>query len=671
MPADLMDAFARLMDLFFPNDPSRFEMLGFDLRLDDYAVLEAILQGALVERADPLSSKNAFYILNRIIGFSRNALATQSDNPFLWSSPQSPIVKAWEQWIVTFAAVQESQVHLVEPLLPVLKAMLLAESSCLSFSWWRVLVQKGLVNDSIPIRRVLLQAILFLDPRQVGQLCTPDGLDFCLGDLLELGVDPNSSFFVTAQGGVDLGEALSSFFGQLIEAFAERSSGHGRAIVKELLIAAEETLRVPVGLIYVLKAFTCVKTLFPAVDDEVLKCMSRISKMPSLHNQRARLLVKWQLCEVLMAFAQPAEISFVQLAETFNDLVLEGVSLGVIHASSENYERLASWLNTCFGSTFLRENMIISLQRFFADASVDVSSVQALKGKARILATMAGFSLGAEDGRFVAFSRVIFEQMALVSISEQPSEAVPAFIIFLAVNETIQAILKGSDDLIAQLNLTNKIFEWLGFLEGALFGRETVLSCKVDFISSQVLLEALCLLINRASDNDQGQLMQFLDMLSFRLLQHVQRKAENQRDRESDEQVEVGFAGLLTLHAALIALSGCLDKLKAEGHVRNSIVSAEGVQRCIRYKLERPAGLSEEEWDLWPQFVTAFTEAKWRAVESMAVNVATSPGQEISLISVLASCVQATEVSKYGGTLAILKCTGTVIDLILSASGKQ
>ena len=248
MPGDLLDALARLMDIFLPKDIASFEALSFDLRRDDPSVLEAILQGGLVNRRDPLASKNAFYILNRLVSFSK--MAGGGEVHLFGSS-----LTAWEQFIVCYAAVQESQVHLVQPLLPVLRTILMS-SSAGAFGWWRVLICKGLGNDSIPIRRLILQTVLSLDAREVPALCCPDGLDFCLDDLLRLGVDPNSSFFVSPQpGSVDLGEGLTGFFSRLIEAYARISQGHGRAMVNELLAAVEETLRVPVGLIYVLKAF--------------------------------------------------------------------------------------------------------------------------------------------------------------------------------------------------------------------------------------------------------------------------------------------------------------------------------------------------------------------------------------------------------------------------------
>ncbi len=670
MPGDLLDAFARLMDIFLPGDVKKFEALSFDLRVDDPSILEAIIQGGLVCRSDPLAAKNAFYLLNRIVSFSKI-----SSNDQLFGVP----LRVWEQFVICYATVQESQVHLLLPLLPVLKSILVKQE--LPMAWWRVLFVKGLGNDSIPCRRVLLHAVLSVDARECAALCCPDGLDFCLDDLLRWGVDPNSGFLVTPQvltsdddRVVDLGEMVAVFFANLIEAYSRMSPGHGRAIVKELLAAIEEILRVPVGLIFVLKAFKQTSTSFPALDNTSLDSLARLAVLPSLHNQRARLLVKWQLCELLMAFADASAISFDQLCGTLNELVLESIQLRTLGEDSENFAKLATWMNSCFGAEYLREGVLIAFQQFFAPPpplSSPLDDVRALKEKAQILATMCVFSLGSPDGRFVSFSRVIFEQLALVSMMTEEGDgtgAIPAFVMFLALNESVQAVLKGRNDLITQLGSTKKIFEWLSFLDDCLFGVK-----QTDLTACQVLLEAFSLLINRASDNDERQLMQLLDMLSFRLVSFIDDKSLKQkRDHEGDGEgagyVDVGFTGLLTVFAAMTALSATLHKLADLGHVRESLLSGPMIQRLIRFKLERPGGLNEAQWDIWPTFVTLFTAAKWKCIEAMAVTMRPVQNDELSLLAILASCIQALEVSKYGGTLAILKCTGTLINLILKES---
>lgn len=687
VPTGVLDVLARLLEIYFPTEEAieeqgnasgeiqkiirkfsirRFELLNFDLRTDSANILEAILQRALIERYDPLTAKNSFYILNRIVAFTRetskfvNATAT-SDSVFIWSK-SSKMNQNWEQFIVAYGSVQESQIHLVRPLLPVIREVMREFTS----GWWRVLLQKGLCNDSVPIRRLILHFILSgTQAEDMGTLCSPDGLDFCLEDLLVVGLDANASFLVTPQHivdaetgpAVDLGEATSSFFARIIETFAKQSAAHGRAIVRELLVALERMVRAPVALIYILKSFSQVAS-FPALEDVDLLIISKISSLISLHNQRARLLVKRQLTEIMIGFSSPADISFVQLAGTLHDLLSESLAIGEFTAKKSEFAEIAKWLDGTFGASFIKENLVISIERFYrTDGS---------REKARILALLAVFSLGSGDGRFVQYSRPVFEQLALIKSFEDPKDATSAFIMFLALNETVRTVLRGEDDLLSQLGMNSRIFDWLEFIDGALFGAE--MRIKVDFASSSVLLEAFILLIERVVENDQNQLIQFLDMHVFSLINYLKSLNSAKEDEEEEGvDLDVGFKHLLTIQAAMTALSAILIKLKAIGHLQPGLVTPESIHKLIRFKLERPGGLSETEWDQWPEFVTAFTAAKWKCIEAMALSLSSGAAEsKDELLSVLASCLQALEVSKYGGTLSILMCMSTLFDLILS-----
>lgn len=683
MPAGVLDVLARLLELFFPTEEAvvddyndsaamekefcsrvtrkvsmrRFELVNFDLRKDAPEVLEAILQRALIERYDPLMAKNAFYILNIIVSFSKEASKysyedTENENVFAWGQSQK-----WEQFIVAYGSVQESQIHLVRPLLPVIHDLMKKVSA----GWWRVLLQRGLCNDSVPIRRLMLHSILTgTQVDELAVLCTPEGLDFCLEDLLVVGLDANASFLVAPQHivdgetgpSVDLGEAVSSFFARIIESFSSKSVEHGRAIVRELLIALERMLRAPVALIYVLKAFGQISA-FPALEDVDLVTISKISGMISLHNQRARLLVKRQLTDIMRGFSNPADISFSQLISTLSDLLSESLALGELHSNKKELNEISAWLDETFGATFLKENMIISIERFYRS--------EGSREKARVISLLAVFSLGSPDGRFVAYSRPIFEQLAVLSSFDSIQDATSAFTLFLALNETVRIVLRGEDDLLSQLGMDSRIFEWLEFIDGALFGEK--MRTRVDFSSASTLLEAMTLLIDRASENDQHQLIQFLDMHVFSLVNFI-----TDSPVDADVDLDVGFSRLLTVCAAMSALSAILKRLRGLDHLQPGLITPSSIQKTIRFKLERPGGLSEIEWDQWPEFVTAFTAAKWKCVEAMSQSLLTSAEPKEELLSVLASCLQALEVSKYGGTLSILKCMMTLFDLIFEVS---
>lgn len=738
MAPGVLDVLARLLELFFPMEPQvelhtglapprrapsfsprLFELLQFDLRTDDPPVLAALLQAGLVDRRDAFVAKNAFYILNRMVVFTREAPLLHEDC-LLGGHDAS-----WKHFVVVYGAMQEAQVHLIIPLLPTFRSLLIGGAgmettgrrkqtlpsggnadkdvtaitsvaddtrpSTLPIGWWRVLVQRGLASDSAPVRRAVLHTVLQLDARQIPALCTPDGLDFCLGDLFALGLDPNSALFVASAGakdaasgsetGVDLGDAVSVFYGRLVAAYSGIDVRHARAIVHEMLEAIVEGLRAPVALIYALRGLARVSPR-AILDDGDLATMRKIAALPYLHNQRARLLVKRLLLETLMALGDATAISFAQLAATLHALLHEEMTLpgGELQVEGQQFGALAAWLDRVFGPAFLREQLAIAIARFYAEGAESETEggvgVSTLRTRASVLATIAVFSLGAADGRFVAAMRPVLEQLALVvghgqsletvgSLGDDGSSitAVPAFVLFLAMNETVEAVLRNGADLVSHLGLAGRIFDWLAFVDAVLFG------CgRVSFPATGVLLDAFRLLVDRVQDTDSGQLLPFLDMLAFRLGTHLacDRMERVGGDGEDDNRGSpVTFREQLHELAALAVLAAVVRKLRELGRQRPDVVTEQLVRTVVRLRVERPAGLSETEWDGWPDFVTAYTEAKWTCVEALAGALEPHEGP----LAVYASCLQAVEVSRHGGTLAILRCMETVLDLILSGEG--
>ncbi len=76
-----------------------------------------------------------------------------------------------------------TQIHLVRPVLPAIRELM---EGILS-GWWRILLQMGLCNDSVSIRRLVLYFIL--SGTQLEDFS--DGFDFCLEDLLVFELDSN------------------------------------------------------------------------------------------------------------------------------------------------------------------------------------------------------------------------------------------------------------------------------------------------------------------------------------------------------------------------------------------------------------------------------------------------------------------------------------------------
>ena len=88
--------------------------------------------------------------------------------------------------------------------------------------------------------------------------------------------------------------------------------------------------------------------------------------------------------------------------------------------------------------------------------------------------------------------------------------------------------------------------------------------------------------------------------------------------RDENVDMDVGFKRLLTVLSAMTALASILKKLRVIEHLQPDLITPDSIQKLFDSKLERPGGLSETEWDQWPDFCYRFHCLQVKCVESMA-----------------------------------------------------
>nr|KAJ3418092.1 Tar (HIV-1) RNA binding protein 1 [Polyrhizophydium stewartii] len=209
-------------------------------------VFEIILRG--LSGSDSTALKYSQFLLKRIVYFSESFGTGHSANVddagpkdsawsefFFWPDASThaagvkQVLKMWEEFFLVFDTVQEPYVHLVEPQIPKIGALLRKRSAKgLEFSlhpaWWIALLQRGAQNSAHPIRRRILDYVLSVrDPDQLAVLAS--SLGFTAGSLLRQ-LDEPSQFAVPGLGIFlsPFGEKLSEFLVSLCRAFPTREA---------------------------------------------------------------------------------------------------------------------------------------------------------------------------------------------------------------------------------------------------------------------------------------------------------------------------------------------------------------------------------------------------------------------------------------------------------------
>jgi hypothetical protein len=102
--------------------------------------------------ADNINSKYALHLLKRLVDSSK--LYSPAENPFSHC-------KDWDTFFELFASLQDSYAHLVEPQLVFLWRMTKIDKL-----WGLVLAQRGLMNSSPKIQKIVLKSVLELNSEE-------------------------------------------------------------------------------------------------------------------------------------------------------------------------------------------------------------------------------------------------------------------------------------------------------------------------------------------------------------------------------------------------------------------------------------------------------------------------------------------------------------------------
>ncbi|OUM64747.1 hypothetical protein PIROE2DRAFT_8436 [Piromyces sp. E2] len=200
----------------------------YDLRYENR--LFEIIQIGLTE-TDSLSRKFSVYLLKRIVDYSEN----HNENPNLeWPvlfNFNKDIAKecssCWTNFFLLYDMVQETYVHLVDPILPKFLDIIPTgknESYELDISWILIILKRGFQNDAIAVRKRFVRFLIDIDdPDRLRILGSQ--FNFFFDSFLNV-LDTASFYSVPGLGSFisPFGEALYLFIKRIVESFIDESN---------------------------------------------------------------------------------------------------------------------------------------------------------------------------------------------------------------------------------------------------------------------------------------------------------------------------------------------------------------------------------------------------------------------------------------------------------------
>ena len=586
----------RILQLFIPwktkdtIDKDMLDALNFDIRKQE-SFTEAILDGLTSD--DSETRKRAFFVLKATIRFSKHQGRCQSlekDDParLLSWDDVNKWYTLWSNFCLLYETIQETQVHLVEPVLPLLETLLQPDQDIwLGMPWWECIMKRAFANPSVSVRKVVLNAIIELNIKELPVLRT--SVSFLFGPLLSI---LSNSFLYAAIDAIQIhsgfGDKVATFYKNFIDAFTEEQEKAQciRFYMKQLSINAVGA----VPLLFLVQPLMEIED-FPVLCSDDVKSLEALALNNGFHNPRARRLFRWILLQAFLKLADANSLSFPEVATTLHLLTSE---LDLTD-ESRDYALILEWFQRTFTHEYLLTNIKILVERALVQESSDTSL---------LASTMICFLLKEPEAYRVCLNPLL-EQLAFVN-SLNLTSLIRCCRLVLDLECAINRIAKASFIEI----MADKLLVFADSIEKVLIAYDSSnVKCTVtDLVSVEILLKAFELLLSKCKSHE---LSTYLDMLCIKTSSSIKafhRSSSIPSLSTYEEQVtKSAVFGLASIASTLVSSPSSRSK--------GLLDIFDAVLEC---ELVRPVEMNDEQWSVWPELQVAFTIKKCNLLTGIA-----------------------------------------------------
>ena len=494
----------------------------------------------------------------------------------------------WSNFCLLYETIQETQVHLIEPVLPLLETLLRPDDHVwLGLPWWECIMKRAFANQAVSVRRVVLNAIIELNIKELPMLKA--SLGFLFGPLLNI---LSNSFLYAAIEAVQIhsgfGDKVAAFYKNFIDSFTDK---HEKVqCIRFYLgqLAANAVGAVP--LLFLAQPLMDIEGIAVLCSDDV-KNLGALACNSGLHNPKARRLFRWILLQSFLRLADVDALAFHEMAATLHLLTSElDLSDG-----SRDYILIVEWLHQTFPRESLLTNVRILVERALQAGNPDAPL---------IASTMTCFLLKEPEAYRVCLSPFL-EQLAFVN-SLNLASLIRCCRLVLDLERAVNRISKASFIEI----MSDKLLVFADSIERVLisYEAESVRCTVLELASVEILLEAFDLLLRRCKSHE---LSHYLDMLCIRASDPIRsfyRSSSIPSFPTYEEQIsKLAVFGLAGTASALITSPSSGSK---------SLLDA--FTAALECELVRPVDMSDEQWSAWPELQVAFTIQKCNLLTGIA-----------------------------------------------------
>lgn len=366
----------------------QWRLINFDLRRQD-GLTFLLLDG--LESETQLARKESLRILKSLVAFS----TVMADDPaaikageyvdedssariFCWHPEHKKAwVDAWNNFVLLYESLQQPQVHIVAPMLPLLDTFLrrrALDEPWLGLSWWEVLMAVGFKNDSVAVRRVVLEGVLRLGEETFPALHTAQS--FVFGQLLKH-CDTTSFYYPidTTRFVSRFGELVVGFYSRFLASIPSREEveamreeerpqyAHRTDALNTYVSRICDTVKGPSPSVYLLLALFELAPQPILTEASMEACQRFASSTSTFNNPATRRLVKAQMLRAMVRLGDPAAISYRAASQAIEFFSAEQERLAI---GTPEYTELVDWLAASYGRDMCLQSLKNEIERYFS-----------------------------------------------------------------------------------------------------------------------------------------------------------------------------------------------------------------------------------------------------------------------------------------------------------------
>ena len=553
--------------------------------------IELIVSG--FSSSDSSIRKKSTFLLKKVLDFAeKNSFShdsygkipsSQEENEFFWSLKNKSLWKnLWESFFIVFEALEDANLHIVEPVLDSNLSILLCEPARnvkLPYHWWKIVLQKGISNDSVPIRKKTIESFVCLNDSTIASLF--HSKDFLFSSLLPL-LDNNFLFseidfeLVTCK----FGESVMHFFKVYFNSIpADQRSKEIDSFLSKLLNVDSS-----ICLIFLLESILLLDDC-PVIGDENAFILQKLSNHRNFHNSKAKLLLKWILLRVFVKFSDPQRLSASCIAKTLS-ILLKNYPL--VEGKPE-FKMIRNWLREKFSNSFVPDNAAVFVAKYFR---MDEDNQVVIMNFASQIATFVSFIVDEP----LLLKRVfvqLFQSLSQMMKEPKKSLVEKSLSLLSCLEVHLKSVSAGKYSFIE----SDESF-WIEVVE-------FIESCMTDlriptFLdtlqSSEILSEAFkCIALCDTQPLSHYQII-FLNVKN--VFETVKCLPDDSFHKQIFKLNNLKLCAFLLEHKRDLDFS----------------LSERAVCNLFEWDLDRPVRLTFEQREEWPLIVSAFQKTKWSVI---------------------------------------------------------